>query len=101
MEVYKYIIIIAIFAIGLAGYFYLIPFIKSKTTKAQREEIIANAVTFVKAAEQLIKGTKRGVERYEQVMKWFEEAGFNLKDPKIQTLAKTAIEKTVYEFIND
>ena len=102
MEIlYKVIILIALFSLAAVTYYYIIPLIKSKTTKAQREEIVAQATVFVKAAEQIIKGTKMGAERFAKVMKWFEESGFKVNEPKIKALIEAAIEKTVYDFIND
>lgn len=80
--------------------FLLVPYVKSKTTKAQREDIISVAGTFVKAAEQLIKGTKMGSERYRQVVEWFKDIGFDLEDTKTKSMVDAAIEKSVFDFIN-
>lgn len=100
MEIIDLIFAFIIVAVFMIVSFFLVPYIKSKTTKAQREDIISVAGTFVKAAEQLIKGTKMGSERYRRVIEWFKDIGFDLDDIKTKSMIDAAIEKSVFDFIN-
>lgn len=53
---------------------FVIPWIKSKTTAAQREEIEAWVRIAVTAAEQIYKGSGRGEEKKEYVLEFLRQA---------------------------
>ena len=71
----------------------LIPYIKSKTTKAQREELREWARIAVQAAEQIYEGDGRGAEKKAYVINWLKERGVTLDADKLDAL----VESTVYE----
>lgn len=70
----------------------LIPWIKSKTTKQQQDNLTAAAKIAVFAAEQ-IYGAAKGDEKLEYALEALEKAGFVID----KTLAREAIEKAVHD----
>lgn len=52
---------------------YLVPWLRSKTTKEQREEINAWVKIAVRAAEQLFSGSGRGTEKKQYVIDFMLE----------------------------
>lgn len=70
----------------------LIPWIRSKTTKQQQDNLLAAAKIAVFAAEQ-IYGAAKGDEKLDYALQAMEKAGFHLD----KTLAREAIEKAVRE----
>ena len=64
---------------------YVIPYLKSKN-------LYDEAMILVKSAEQIIKGTKRGKEKYEYVLQRLKEK-YNITEET----AKNIIESAVYE----
>lgn len=52
---------------------YLVPWLRSKTTKEQREEINAWVKIAVRAAEQLFRGSGRGTEKKQYVIDFMLE----------------------------
>ncbi|MBQ8708855.1 MAG: hypothetical protein IJ523_12275 [Succinivibrionaceae bacterium] len=71
----------------------LIPWIKSKTTAQQQENLQAAAKIAVYAAEQLYPGKKEGEKKLDYVINALDNAGFYINKP----MAREAIEKAVYE----
>lgn len=72
---------------------YLIPFIKAKVSKDRLNEIMVWIKTAVHAAEQIYKGTSRGREKKEYVLKFLKDKGIKLDEESIEML----IESTVLE----
>lgn len=70
----------------------LIPWIRSKTTKQQQDNLVAAAKIAVFAAEQ-IYGAAKGDEKLEYAMEALKKAGFTID----KTLAREAIEKAVHD----
>ena len=70
----------------------LIPWVKSKTTKQQYENILTVAKVAVYAAEQIF-GAGQGYEKMEYTLDVLKKAGFNID----ATIAREAIEKAVME----
>ena len=70
----------------------LIPWIRSKTTETQQNNLTVAARIAVCAAEQLY-GAGRGKEKLDYAIAALERAGYHLDD----TLAREAIEKAVRE----
>lgn len=70
----------------------LIPWIRSKTTKQQQDNLMAAAKIAVFAAEQ-IYGAAKGDEKLEYAMEALKKAGFTID----KTLAREAIEKAVHD----
>lgn len=75
----------------------VIPYIRSKTTAQEREEINAWIKIAVTAAEQIYKGSGRGEEKKQYVLDWLEDHGMTVDEDKIDAL----IEAAVYELTKD
>lgn len=76
---------------------FLIPYIKSKTTNAQQEEIQNWVKLAVMAAEQLYQGQGRGEEKKEYVIEWLKNHNIKLDSEQLDLM----IEAAVYELINN
>ncbi len=74
----------------------VIPYIKSKTSTAQQEEINAWVKIAVAAAEQIYDGQGRGEEKKAYVVAWLRERGITLDTEKLDAM----IEAAVYELTN-
>ena len=71
----------------------LVPYIKSKTTTEQQQEINAWVKIAVAAAEQIFTGSGRGEEKKEYVVQWLKDRGIAVDAEKIDAM----IEAAVYE----
>ncbi len=87
------IAISVIAVVSLAITTYLIPWLKSRTTAAQRENINEWIKIAVLAAEQIYKGDHRGPEKKKYVLDYLESKGFTLDASSIDKM----IEATVLE----
>ena len=74
----------------------VIPYIKSKTTVEQQQEISAWVKIAVSAAEQIYKGIGRGEEKKEYVLNWLAEKGIKIDANELDAM----IESAVYELSN-
>lgn len=74
----------------------LIPFIQSKTTLKQQEEIKAWVRIAVSAAEQIFPGEGRGTDKKKYVVSWLENKGIKLDATSLDAI----IESIVYEINN-
>lgn len=72
---------------------FFIPYIKSKTTAEQREQIAAWISVAVSAAEQIYIGSGRGSEKKAYVLDFLAKQGFTVDDVAIDAM----IEAIVYE----
>ena len=72
---------------------FLIPYLKSKTSKEQQDQINTWVKIAVTAAEQIYQGNGRGSEKKEYVIKWLAEHNVTYDDSKIDAM----IEAAVYE----
>ena len=71
----------------------LIPFIKSKTTLKQQEEIKAWVDIAVDAAEQIFAGDDRGAEKKEYVVNWLNSKGLKVDTATIDAMIEAAVFK--------
>lgn len=62
---------------------FLIPWIKSKTTDAQRKELVEWVKIGVAAAEQLYKGQGRGEEKKQYVLDFLKSKGFTVDEESV------------------
>ncbi len=92
-----YIIQLIITLIGVCITTFLIPYLKSKTTKQQQDEINAWVKIAVTAAEQIYNGSGRGQEKKEYVVNWLKEHNIKYDTAKIDAM----IESAVYELKNN
>lgn len=72
----------------------LIPYIKSKTTEKQQEDIKEWVRIAVTAAEQIYNGTGRGTEKKQYVLDWLSKNNIKVDSEKLDAL----IEAAVYDF---
>lgn len=82
--------------IGLAAALitaFLIPYIKSKTTAEEREEIKAWVLIAVKAVEQLYAGKLFGDDKKNKVIEWLENHNITVDESALDAM----IEAAVYE----
>lgn len=74
----------------------IIPYIKSKTTANQQEQINTWVKIAVTAAEQIYVGSGRGEEKKAYVINWLKNHSITLDESKLDAL----IESAVYELTN-
>lgn len=77
----------------------LVPYIKKKTTVAQREEIVGWCRIAVAAAEQIYAGQGRGEEKKQFVLAWLEDHGVDLNDSKIEAMVEAAVYELTYGYL--
>lgn len=71
----------------------LIPWIKSKTTDGQRQQLVAWTKIAVAAAEQIFKGTGRGEEKKKYVLAFLEEKGITFDENSINAAVEAAVKQ--------
>ena len=79
----------------------LIPYIKSKTTKEQREDIAVWVKIAVAAAEQIYKGAGRGEEKKAYVIEWLNTHGITVDADKLDALIEAAVYELNHAFVLD
>lgn len=72
---------------------FVIPWIKSKTTAQQREDLIAWVKIAVAAAEQIYKGEKRGEEKKQYVLDFLENNGFTVDADSVNAAIEAAVKQ--------
>lgn len=72
---------------------FVIPYIKSKTTVAQRQELTGWISVAVSAAEQLFIGSGRGKEKKQYVLKMLQTYGYTVNFKKIDLLIEAEVYK--------
>lgn len=83
--------VIALLAAGVSVF--LIPWIKSKTTAQQRNELVAWAKIGVAAAEQLYKGQGRGEEKKKYALDFLESKGFKVDEGSVNNAIEAAVKQ--------
>ena len=81
--------VIALLAAGVSVF--LIPWIKSKTTDAQRKELLEWVKIAVAAAEQLYNGQGRGEEKKQYVLDVLASMGFTVDEEAINAAIEAAV----------
>lgn len=81
--------VIALLAAGVSVF--LIPWIKSKTTDAQRKELLEWVKIGVAAAEQLYEGQGRGEEKKKYVLEFLASMGFTVDEEAINAAIEAAV----------
>ena len=81
--------VIALAAAVVAAF--VVPWIKSKTTAAQREEIDAWVRIAVTAAEQIYKETGKGKEKKAYVLKFLEEKNLKIDEKSVDLMIESAV----------
>lgn len=85
------IIEIVITLIGAIITCILVPYIKSRTTKEQQDEILQWVKIAVAAAEQLFDGVGRGEEKKAYVLEWLKSHGLHVDEDKLDALIEAAV----------
>ena len=94
------IIIEAVFAlIGVIITAIVIPFIKSKTTVAQQQQINAWVKIAVAAAEQIYTGSDRGVEKKAHVISFLKSKGITYDAESVDLMIESAVYELTHGFI--
>ena len=70
---------------------FVVTWIKSKTTAAQREEIDAWVRIAVTAAEQIYKETGKGKEKKAYVLKFLEEKNLKIDEESVDLMIESAV----------
>lgn len=82
---------IALVAAVVSAFF--VPWIKSKTTAQQREDLVAWVKIAVAAAEQLYKGSKKGAEKKKYVLDFLAEHGFSVDEDIVDAAIEAAVKQ--------
>lgn len=69
----------------------VIPYIKSRTTAQQREQILAWVKIAVSAAEQIFTGSGRGAEKKAYVLDWLKAHGMSLDESTLDAMIESAV----------
>ncbi len=86
------IIIEAVFALIAAVITVIvIPYIKSRTTAQQQEQINTWVRIAVSAAEQIYTGSGRGEEKKAYVINWLREHGVTIDESKLDAMIEAAV----------
>lgn len=72
---------------------FIVPWIKSKTTAQQREELVAWVKIAVAAAEQIYKGDKRGEEKKRYVLDFLKDNGFTVDADSVNAAIEAAVKQ--------
>lgn len=70
---------------------FVIPYVRSKTSVSQRQELQAWITLAVQAAEQLYQGQGRGAEKKEYVIKWLEDHGIYIDTDQLEVMLESAV----------
>lgn len=79
--------------IGAILTYLIIPFIKAKTTKEQRDELYFWVRVAVSAAEQIYKEKGKGIEKKEYVIRFLSSMGINLTIQELDVLIEAAVKE--------
>lgn len=72
---------------------FLIPWIKSKTTAQQREELVAWVKIAVSAAEQIYIGSGRGADKKRYVLDFLANNGFTVDTDSVNAAIEAAVKQ--------
>ena len=79
----------------------VVPWIKSKTTAAQREEINAWVRIAVTAAEQIYKGEGKGKEKKKYVLDFLAEKNLKIDEESVDLMIESAVKNMIAAFGED
>lgn len=70
---------------------FVVPWIKTRTTAAQQEQLAALVSVAVAAAEQIFAGAGRGTEKKQWVLDWLAERGLKVDMATIDAAVEAAV----------
>ena len=79
--------------IGAIITFLIVPFLREKTTKEQRENIYFWVSTAVKAAEMIYKEVGQGKLKKEYVVNFLVARGINITEQELDALIEAAVKE--------
>ena len=85
------IITVVIPVLGAIVTYLIVPFLKEKTTKEQRDTIIAWVKIAVGAAEQMEKANLLKLPKKEYVIAFINEKGFNISREDLDAIIEAAV----------
>ena len=83
------ILVLAMVAASIT--YFVIPFLRSKTTAAEREAVLKLVEIAVAAAEQVFTGSGRGTEKKAFVMEWLEQRNITLDYKVLDAMIESAV----------
>lgn len=69
----------------------IVPYIRSKTTAQQQDDINMWVNIAVAAAEQIYRGSGKGEEKKAYVLNWLHEHGVTVDESKLDALIEAAV----------
>lgn len=81
--------VIAVLAVIITVY--LVPWLKSRTTAQERQEINAWVKIAVQAAEQIYKGSGKGAEKKQFVLDYLQDKGFTVDLSTIDKMIEACV----------
>lgn len=90
MDITPFVEALILLVVTFVGCF-AIPWLRSKTSAAQRQELMAWVAIAVSAAEQIYKGQGRGEEKKQYVLKWLEEHGIYVESTQLEAMIEAAV----------
>lgn len=70
---------------------FVVPWLRSRTTGQQRQEMQAWVEIAVQAAEQLYQGAGRGTEKKQWVLQWLAERGYSVETEELDAMIEAAV----------
>lgn len=70
---------------------FVVPFIKSKTTAQQQQDLAEYVRIGVTAAEQIFNGPGRGKEKKQYVLQYLEGRGYHIDEDALDTLLESIV----------
>lgn len=70
---------------------FVVPWVKSKTTAAQQEQLLVWAKLAVAAAEQIYAGPGRGEEKKKWVIDWLASKGLKVDEATVEAAVEAAV----------
>jgi LL-H family phage holin len=83
--------VVALIAAAVSAF--LIPWIKSKLTAQQRNELVAWAKIGVAAAEQVYTGSGRGAEKKQYVLDFLASKGLTIDEDSVNAAIEAAVKQ--------
>lgn len=80
---------------------FVIPWIKSKTTAEQREEVNEWVKIAVTAAEQIYRETGKGKDKKAYVLKFLEEKNLKIDEESVDLMIESAVKNMNEAFGNE
>ncbi len=85
------IIKIVIMILTAIGIYFVIPFLKAKTTSSELESLIEFVTVGVRAAEMMYKETGMGAKKKEYVVEYLKELGYEVDVNEIDAMIEGAV----------